>query len=503
MLTLAKKLLFLSIFVLTFAFPVSAIKAANPLTITNIEVEKIIGTTAVITWNTNVPSYYVVKAGTKSGEYTRTSTGSSSRLSHELELTSLQPETKYYFTILAYTQGGEQVETFEQTFTTKKKIDTTDPEAESNRTLYITNNSAFIFVQADEKVTVSATWWKQETPEKKASRRVGTDKNGMVVFGISRLAPETKYEYQLVLTDKDGNKTTLSKRSFTTADADFVIPALEVTNILPNSPTSEQIKDNEITVTFRTTRPSRCQNTYRRAGGNKITVFNGPATYTSLHSITATDLEPNTDYQFYVHCHDVYGKRYRTGWNSIATTGPGVRGFSTAVSKPFDGKPFELITTADSPKIYAVVGGEKYHIKNPSILLSYGLGSEPVRVVSQTELAQYPNILLVQKQGDATPYFLYLNKNMKKPIRSVAVNQSYVYNRTHTPLVISTTDFESYNNVQLIKTFNSPTVYKIEGELKRPIHSWNVFERNNWEAWQIGEVNQADLDSYITGAPIM
>ncbi len=479
---------------------------ATSLQITSITVIDIEDTAAVLSFNTTELSYYIVKFGTDQHNLNKiTNYSNNARHNHEARLTNLTAKQTYYYTITAYTPGGEQVTTFVQHFTTEKKQDTEKPEILSARTTYTTNNQAFFGISANEKVRVRAVWWKDFEPNKKAETSKTSNANGDTEIVISRLQPNTRYEYQMHVTDDGGNTATTNVRSFRTREADFVRPALAIENIQPNSPNSPNITNASVTVSFRTTIPTLCTTIFTRAGSrNSGGYLNFPGTQQreSLYTLQATELEPGTDYEFYIHCHDVFGKRSTTQWYPVTTQGSNVLGFSSITGKPFNGESFELVRAQNDVKVYALVMNKKYHIKNPTILQSYGLEETPIRTISAAELNTYQNILLVRRAEDTVPQFLYLNKNMKKPLRTAAVNQSYLYNRSNEALVISNTDFASYEELFLVKTFDSPTVYKIEGDLKRPIASWDVFIRNNWYAWQIGEINQADLDSYITGATL-
>jgi len=130
----------------TLAAPDSA-----PPVITN--VSAVPGTdSAVITWDTDEASDSLVKYGTTTGNYPLSLSDSGMTTSHSITLTSLTPDTLYYYVVNSTDEVGSSNESAELTFMTLASADTTPPTIESvtldayttiaNATIHVTVNAA-------------------------------------------------------------------------------------------------------------------------------------------------------------------------------------------------------------------------------------------------------------------------------------------------------------------------------------------------------------------------
>ncbi|MBI5183022.1 MAG: fibronectin type III domain-containing protein [Nitrospinae bacterium] len=90
----------------------------TPPVISDVAVLDITDTTAIVTWDTDEPSDSVVKFGTTSGEYTDSISDITLVTSHSQKLTSLTPDTTYYFIVNSADSSGNPTESQEHSFKT-------------------------------------------------------------------------------------------------------------------------------------------------------------------------------------------------------------------------------------------------------------------------------------------------------------------------------------------------------------------------------------------------
>lgn len=62
-------------------------------------VDNVTATSAVVFWNTNVPSSAVVRYGTSQEKLTQTASASAGQTDHKAQLSNLQPGTTYFFQV--------------------------------------------------------------------------------------------------------------------------------------------------------------------------------------------------------------------------------------------------------------------------------------------------------------------------------------------------------------------------------------------------------------------
>ncbi len=469
----------------------------NDLTFTDLTVEVLDDARVHISWATNHPAYFLIEYGLTTN-YNVSIRGVEARNHQQTILQNLESKGKYHFRIIAYTDADMRTVTFDQTFTASKKIDTEKPEILEFRMPLVTNNSAYFHIQTDEKATTKLTYWAIGTPSKKKSKTVYSKDSNWAYGTITGLKSLTNYSYTLTVKDKDGNITEYNERSFITMGNSFELNDFNITNITPVDNNSNLIGDDKVTIKFKTTRPAIC--TARNKKGNK-----GSSTYKELnkkeweHEFTINNLKTNTDYSYKIYCTDFLNKKITTQYFNYRTNGPAVLGYSTVTNKKlFNGHKFTLVRAEGDDKVYAAFTRQKYHIKNPETLRSYGLENEPIKTITQEKMDKYTDIKIVKSETSGDKYYIYRSLDRKKKINSSKVNKSYTFNRKYTYITINDFDLKNYQNVSLIKTADDPTVYFIYGDVKRPISSWDVFIQRGWKAWEIGLVNQTDLDSYKT-----
>lgn len=498
--TLANISKYITILVLAGLLSPMFSNAQETLTIQDLSVKRQENTETTITWRTNYPARFLFEYGQtkdyglsiKSTEYTT---------SHKVVLGNLASEKIYHFRIIAFTADDKRTVSFDQVFKTTKKENTKPPELVDYRTVFTAKNNVTLMLETNEHVDVRIDYWKQGKPQTKQSVYWRTGEQNIMYGTIYNLQPATTYEYSGVLTDKDDNKIYLQTRSVTTLPANTTLEKFKFTNVQPVDHSSPLITETSVTTTFRTTRPALCEVQYRKGTSGAIKTVRANRMRNWSHEIPFDALNPGTQYQYKLVCTSINNQTLQSKWYNVVTKGnlPSVTAVNTTTATTFaDGK-YQLVKTADSPKIYAIIGELKHHIRNPHIFADYGFTMDQIKVISQKQLDTYKPLRLAKDPVTNQKYYLYLDKNMKKAHANNTVVNSYDYNRTVHGVRLSTLDLEYYKNVWLVKTTDDPTVYYIQNGIKQPIKSWDDFVAQGWEAWQISEINKTDLDSYATG----
>lgn len=501
---LSKVSLFILIFTL-FGFTNPFIShAQEDLTITTLNLDTIEDAEVIITWRTNIPARYTFEYGTTDA-YGYVLHGSEERVDHELLLTNLESETEYHFRITAY-NDEQRIVSFDQTFTTTEQVDDVKPELIDLDTIYITDTSFSFMLRVSENVTSYITIWQTNNPSTVATYAQASHYNAAfdthhVIRTIWNLTPNTTYSYRIDSYDDDGNALLLSERTFTTESNFFKLPEFAIINVAPVDGNSPLITEDAITVEFNTTRPAFCEVRYREGTTGGTTNIAPTIEQLWSRSITIDNLKPGTLYQYQVFCIETFGQNLFSPIYPFVTKGvspdtPVVTPQFTDQGTTFADGEYRLVRAEESEQIYALVDQFKHYIRNPHIFEDYGFSWSEVETISQAELDTYEPLRIARWPTADNMYYLYLDKGMKKWIPSHEVYNSYELNQGTLGVSLSILDFEYFKNLELMKTPNSATVYYFKDHQKQAIASWADFIDNGWEAWEIGEVNQTDIDYY-------
>ena len=162
-----------------------------------------------------------------------------------------------------------------------------------------------------------------------------------------------------------------------------------------------------------------------------------------------------------------------------------------------------LVKFSDSPKVYVVFGSKKeiVHIPTYEAFVSAGFDFSQVKYKDAKERKNYKVLLLVKGKSPEV-YFLDPNKRVRKHIASPEVFNSYAQNRWEDIAVIPEKYLNMYKDVKLIQVEGDPTVYFLDGKVKRRIPSLAVFNENGFEWQDVMKVNRFEMNFYLTGKPL-
>ena len=278
-------------------------------------VPRVSNTDALIRWKTNEPATSIVRYGTTTDIFDDTDdtsgitiTSPDFNVKHQVQLTNLTPETTYYFSVSSSDLAGNGPTTSETqlSFTTRSKADTRPPVIFSRPVaLGIGKNSAIVAWGADEPHSAVISY-RVKAAAKQAGDEVFTDLLEDIVFErkhavtLSDLAAGETYEYQVETVDGAGNSNLSKVHAFTTRSGDDT----KAPSIV-RGPGARNITSTSATIDWRTDEPSDSKVSHGTTTAYGETIED-PAPLIK-HSITITDLTPNTVYHYAVGSADQSG----------------------------------------------------------------------------------------------------------------------------------------------------------------------------------------------------
>lgn len=183
----------------------------TPPIITNVQVINITSSTASIIWNTNESSNSSVDYGITILYASGTVTNSSYVTSHQIDLSSLSPNTTYHFQVRSTDTAGNQATLGDFQFTTSG--DVTAPIITNVQVVNITDTSARVTWQTNEPATSRVDYGTT------TAYGLSLSDPGLVFFhsiDITGLSPLTLYNFFVTSADSSGNAATSSNGTFTT-----------------------------------------------------------------------------------------------------------------------------------------------------------------------------------------------------------------------------------------------------------------------------------------------
>jgi hypothetical protein len=395
---------------------------ADNFTWTRIQVSAVSGGSATISWSTNVPVTGVVRFGLNQNSLTSFLGDSRLQTDHETKLVGLQESKQYFFAITARASDGTEITSFIFNFTTTKFTQQEKDERANNQPVVegngrvgvdgISATVAAVSWQGNANTSGFITW---NIPGKKSSRyNVGLRLDHQVL--MSHLKPNTLYEYTVTM--KDSNKRVVAVRgpfNFTTLDSvEAEKQPLTINYLGPASTNDSRLSPTTAAVTFTTNHLSKTTVTYRATTDRKATGGTvKPMWYAYGHTVPLTNLKPNTSYTVNISTSDPFGHTaklttvsFRTPATATAVTPsptptPRVSGIATGP----DSNSGWLAKTPTNPAVYYIYpSGRKKIFLTEAVFYSYGHNFRDVRVISASELANYPDVRLIKTKFAPTVY---------------------------------------------------------------------------------------------------
>lgn len=264
----------------------------------------------IIAWQTNEPTTGEVQFDTTNAIFENSDAGeifstSTPAKKHEVLLTNLEPSTVYYYkvSVTDVSDNGPTTNEGQLTFATKALADTQAPVVFSSPVaLGITTTSAIISWGADEPHSAVIRFGPSA-----ASKQAGEFSNEVEDIERSRkhsvtipVEPGTTYTFEVETSDADRNSSTSDPAEFRTPSQDDTNPPTIV-----QGPVVRNITTSSVTVDWFTDEPADSRVLYGQSVDYTETVED--ATGSKVHSVTLTELSPNTVYHYAVGSADLSG----------------------------------------------------------------------------------------------------------------------------------------------------------------------------------------------------
>ena len=284
-----------------YGFSVSA-----QISIYNIQIAEIKDGQAILKWTTNEDARSEIYYGLEATKLDK-KLSYPAKKNHQANLYGLEDDENYYYQIILYSGEGEKLTLYPRSFSTKDMVDTKAPSFIDAQVIQTAGNAVAISWQANEKVAAEIQYYKEGNSTKKTTKKVGSYKKYHEYF-IYNLDTYSEYYIKITIRDKAGNKKS------TTVDVNIYgqfnkASVITIKNIEPLSYNSNLVSDNQATIKFKTTLPTKSYIKYGTDPDrlNKKIQINEEQISTN-HQITISDLKPNTTYYYNIYA---YGSLYK------------------------------------------------------------------------------------------------------------------------------------------------------------------------------------------------
>jgi len=303
---MSKKIINLAIISLLVMFPLklSAVEGNSAIEILDIQAQTNSDKTTTIIWLTDIPTRGKVIFGEESGDlpyFIIDNSGANKR--HEVVITTPKAETTYYYKIIAYTDT-EQLETFLYKIKTPKFGETIPPQIDQADMPYVACTLAVLEWKTDTPGSSRIEYDNTQTYMKKAGSDNKTTDHRVI---LKNLQPGATYYLRFYSVDKNGNKSSLHYKQFTTlssGQSDTEDPTISY--LRPNSSSDPYISATQMFVVFKTNHYAKGKVVLKQRGKKDRTQT---LDYGLTHSVVFTDLSPETEYTINISLTDVFNKK--------------------------------------------------------------------------------------------------------------------------------------------------------------------------------------------------
>ena len=258
----------------------------NSPEISNVQTEDLKDDSVTITWETNEDSDSLVKYGFDQG-YGLEKYNSNLVKSHSVKLTGLEPDTTYHFCVNSTDDYGNYKQSNDYEF---KTLDSIPPEIFNIKNSTPTGTSVIISWETDELSNSTVKYGYDES--------YGFEKSDETLvtlhsIELTELNSDVLYHFCVKSTDESDNSN--QSEDFTFLTLDILKPM--ITKIENSTPIGRSV-----TITWKTNEP--CDSLVKYGLDDNYGQTEYDSKLTNSHSITLTNLEPETLYHFSVNSTD-------------------------------------------------------------------------------------------------------------------------------------------------------------------------------------------------------
>ncbi|MFH1564625.1 MAG: hypothetical protein ABIC82_02120 [bacterium] len=171
--------------------------------------------------------------------------------------------------------------------------------------------------------------------------------------------------------------------------------------------------------------------------------------------------------------------------------------YSKDFSSSLNNENFLLVKTADNPAVYFIINNKRHKILNSEIFIDYGFNWNDIKIATKEQLKQYPPAKVVKSASGPKVYYINEELNKKKFIPNAAIFLAYE-NKWGDISTVSQKDLDSYSNINVIKSANSPKIYELKDGIKKTIANPQEFISMGYNWNEIVVVKDIEIDYYPT-----
>ncbi len=442
-----KKIIFFTILTiislnLVITAPVQA--DSDQLLISNIKIGELKETYVQVTWQTNKPATSQLYFGLAADNLPFFVGGTDSSRVHSADLTGLQKNKSYYFKIIALGDDGGRAESYINYIDTKNM-----PLTNQSADLIVTQRQAIhnafaLFLTTTRPVNLEIRYGSDLNKLDKTWRQ-GNFNSAHQIY-IRGLQADTRYYYQIIAKDKDGNVSEYTDNIKTVSHNNY--DTIKISNLVPESKGQMPLMPEQAFISWETNVLSTAELVYGLSPDklNSRTVAT-PAPGDTKHQVVLEKLKPDTIYYYKIKLKSELNK------------------------KNFESQIYSLQTTA---------------LSNDYLGLHYHNGD------------------LVSYQGKT---YLLFNESKFRVYDNESVNTQKIKPKNIASAHFSYYEEDgaywgAFYDGQVVKEEKGNTVYLIDGQYKRPIANWSVFTYLNYQAKDIVTAKRGQLSKYKNGAVI-
>jgi hypothetical protein len=294
----------LILFIFCLALPAQAQLSIDFISVSNIQ-----NSSAKINWHSSEPSRGLVYYGTSINNLNQVVDHMTIETIHATTITALAKRTTYYYKIVAINASGQRSESFVQNFNTGEMTETVKiPSVPQITIRQVTNNAVAITWSTDIATRAKITYYYNGGSEQVANVwSYATEQNLYIYY----LLPEQHYTIVIDAESETGGHRTASAAFNTLRNPNpNVNPTINITELQPISITSDLIKSNQITISWKTNLVAKANIYYGLNPGQLYTRLNVSPQASLNHQITLTDLQANTNYYYKIELYDTLYYQY-------------------------------------------------------------------------------------------------------------------------------------------------------------------------------------------------
>ncbi|MDP3965753.1 MAG: fibronectin type III domain-containing protein [bacterium] len=296
----------------------------TPPAISSIAATNIEDKSAVIIWTTNEIADSQVEYGKSASYGSQTSLDGAFVTDHSVTLTGLSSATQYHYRVKSRDSAENLAISGDNVFLTTGTPDKTEPRdiippAISDVAVTTDENSAVIAWFTDEPTRSFVLYGPTTAYGSQTELNITLLTSHTVT--VTGLTPETEYNFQIVDEDATSNRTFFENRVFTTKTA---LPPEPEKPPPPPAPIISEVatvavRPSSAKIAWKTDVPATSQVRFGAESGNLTQLTIEFTTLSTEHSVTVSNLSPNTVYFFSAISRNAVGERVQSSEGSFQT----------------------------------------------------------------------------------------------------------------------------------------------------------------------------------------